>query len=300
MFLANFLIALREGVEASLVVGLLIAYLVKFNRKDRLPALWLGVAVGALVPLGLGAYMTWGPYTLEFWAQEVLGGVLSLVAAAFITWMIFWMANNAKALSAGLEEKTQTALSSHKASAIAWLALLTVGREGIETALLVWSTVRSAAQTNVIMPAIGMICGLVVAIVIGWLFYAGATRINLRSFFKVTSFFLVLVAAGICLYGIGDLQEAGVLPGHGIALFDLSGYFDTPAHPWLRTDAWYFVLLTAMFNVELAPTLLQVLGYVLYLLVVFPIFWRVYGSKKSNAPVKEYTDQNLNLGSAAV
>lgn len=99
IFVANFLIALREGVEAALVVGILIAYIYKVGRKDIMPKLWLGVALAAVIPLGLGVWWTWGPYTITFQTQEILGGSLSIVAMAFVTWMIFWMGKNSRKLA---------------------------------------------------------------------------------------------------------------------------------------------------------------------------------------------------------
>ncbi|WPF66534.1 MULTISPECIES: iron uptake transporter permease EfeU [unclassified Corynebacterium] len=273
MFLANFLIALREGVEACLIVGILVASLVKMNRRDMLPHLWLGVGLAAVVPLVAGAAMTWGPYTLTFQAQEIVGGVLSLVAAAMITWMILWMSQHAGHLSADLRAQTATAVENSSAWALVWLAALSVGREGLETAVFVWATVRATADGGLWQPTLGVVSGLAVAVVIGWLIYRGTARINLGRFFTVTGYLLVLVAAGIVSYGLGDLQEAGVIPGWGVSAYDLSGYFDGHI-PGVHPGAWWFVLAEAMFNVNLAPTVVQVVGWVSYLLVVLPLLWR--------------------------
>lgn len=272
VFLANFLIALREGVEASLIVGILVASLVKMNRRDMLPYLWLGVGIAAAVPLIAGAAMTWGPYTLTFQAQEIVGGVLSLVAAAMITGMILWMSQHAGQLSADLRAQTTTALEGSSAWAIVWLAALSVGREGLETAIFVWATVRATADGGLWQPTLGVVAGLVVAAVIGWLVYRGTARINLGKFFTFTGYLLIVVAAGIVAYGLGDLQEAGVIPGWGTSAYDLSGYFDGHI-PGVHPSAWWFVLAEAMFNVNLAPTVVQVVGWVSYLAVALPMFW---------------------------
>ena len=112
MFLANFLIALREGVEAALIVGVVAAYLVKVGRRNLLPKVWLGVIIAAALPLSLGAIMTWGPYTLSFQAQEILGGTLSLVAVAMVTWMILWMSSNSRQFARKLREDTAAQLAS--------------------------------------------------------------------------------------------------------------------------------------------------------------------------------------------
>ncbi|KQB87435.1 iron uptake transporter permease EfeU [Corynebacterium lowii] len=272
MFLANFLIALREGVEASLIVGILVASLVKMDRRDVLPRLWLGVALAAFVPLLAGALMTWGPYTLTFQAQEILGGLLSLVAVAMITGMVLWMSQNSRELSKSLNEQTATALNNSSGWGIVWIAVISVGREGLETAIFVWATVRATADGGLWQPTLGVISGLLVAVLIGWLVYRGTARINLGRFFTLTGYLLIVVAAGIVSYGLGDLQEAGVIPGWGVSAYDLSPYFDGHI-PGVHPGAWWFVLAEAMFNVNLAPTVVQVVGWVSYLLIVLPLFW---------------------------
>lgn len=281
MFLANFLIALREGVEASLIVGVLVASVAKMDRRDLLPKLWLGVGLAALIPLAAGAIMTWGPYTLTFQAQETLGGGLSLVAVAMLTWMIFWMAGHSRELTSNLREQTRAAVESASAWALIWIAVVSVGREGLETAIFVWATVKATAQGGLLAPSLGVLTGLIVAIFIGWLVYRGSTRINLGAFFFVTGLLLIFVAAGITSYGIGDLQEASALPGWGVSAYDISGYFDGHI-PGVTPDAWWFVLLEAMFNVNLSPTWLQVIGWALYLVIVLPLFI-VQSRKKKTA-----------------
>lgn len=281
IFFANFLIALREGVEASLIVGIIVAYIVKTKRQAVLPKLWIGVILGAIIPLGIGAYMTWGPYTLTFQAQEIIGGGLSIVAAIFVTWMIFWMARNSRLLSQEMTLKTEAALTSGSTMALVWIAILSVGREGIETAVFVWATVKSTAEESILQPTLGMLAGLIVAIVIGYLIYTGASHINLSLFFKTTGFLLILVAAGVVSYGVGDLQEAGVLPGHAIYIYDVTPYFDQGAHSWLSVNSWWFVLLQAMFNVNLQPTHLQFFAWLLYLIITIPLFIYRYKGRQN-------------------
>ncbi len=289
MFLANFLIALREGVEAALIVGILIAYITKMDRREVLPKLWLGVALAAAIPLAAGAFMTWGPYTLTFQAQEILGGSLSLLAVAMVTWMIFWMAKHSRQLSGDLRAQADTALKG-TGWGIVWLAIISVGREGIETALFVWATVKATQQSGVMAPVLGVVCGLIVSIIIGWLVYTGTARINLSKFFKVTGVLLIIVAAGIVSYGIGDLQEASVLPGWGNWLYDLSPYFDG-SNPLLRVDALWFVLAEAMFNFNLSPTHLQAAGWALYLVITLPIFLKI----SAQSPKKDHKDHHEKL-----
>lgn len=283
MFLANFLIALREGVEAALIVGILVAFVTKMNRRDVLPKLWLGVALAALIPLGIGIYMTWGPYTLSFQAQEILGGSLSLVAVGMVTWMILWMGNHSHEMSGDLQSKATKVLSTGSGWGIVWLAIISVGREGIETAVFVWATVKATAKEGVFQPTLGVISGLIVAIIIGWLIFKGGVRINLGAFFKVTGILLIFVAAGIVSYGIGDLQEAGVLPGWGNWLYDLSSLFDGHI-TGLSATSWWFVLAEAIFNVNLSPTHLQAAGWLLYLVIVLPLFLKVMAPARRKAP----------------
>ena len=262
MFLANLLIALREGLEAALVVSIIVAYLVKSDRRDALPKLWLGVGLAALVPLVAGAIMTWGPKTLTFQAQEILGGLLSFVAVGLVTWMIFWMGKNARELKGELEGSLSKTLAEGGSGwGVVWIAVVAVGREGVETALFVWATVRSSIETSIMQTTAGVVTGLVLAIVLGVLIYQGAVRINLRIFFAVTGYFLIVVAAGIVAYGIGDLQEAGLLPGHTSHAWDLSSYLPANTSPL----HWLYVLLEAMFQLNLQPSVLQVLGWRLYI-----------------------------------
>ena len=272
MFLANFLIALREGVEAALIVGVVAAYLVKVGRRNLLPKVWFGVIIAAALPLSLGAIMTWGPYTLSFQAQEILGGTLSLVAVAMVTWMILWMSSNSRQFARKLREDTAAQLASGSEWGVVWIAFIAVAREGIETALFVWATIKSSAENAIAAPALGVVTGLLVAVVIGWLIYTGAARINLSIFFNITGLLLIFVAAGIVSYGIGDLQEASVIPGWGTPIYDSTAYLDGSVYSWLTTSSWWWTLLEAMFNVNASPTHLQLIGWVLYIVIILPLF----------------------------
>lgn len=268
IFVANFLIALREGVEAALVVGILIAYIYKVGRKDIMPKLWLGVALAAVIPLGLGVYWTWGPYTITFQTQEILGGSLSIVAMAFVTWMIFWMGKNSRKLAQSVRTQAEEALDAGNVIGLVWLAIISVGREGAETAVFVWATVKSSGEQGVVGPAAGVLLGLVAAIVVGYLIYKGSVLIDIHKFFAVTGYLLIFVAAGIVMYGVKDLQEAGVIPGYAVNLYNFADVIKDIA------GAWWFVLLRAFFNLDIlfAPTIAQLGAWVAYLAVVLPLF----------------------------
>ena len=276
--LANYLIGLREGLEAALVVGILLAYIVKIERRDLLPAVWLGVAAAAGISIAFGALLTFGPSRLTFEAQEAIGGTLSIIAVALITWMIFWMARMARYIKADLHAKLDGAISAG-AGAVFVVAILAVGREGLETALFLWVGAQ-AAQTSSAGPLIGAALGLATSFAIGWAIYRGALKLNLRTFFAWTGLFLIVIAAGVLAYGIHDLQEAGILPGLNNLAFDVSATI--PPSSTLGT------LLKGVFNFSPATTWLQAIAWVAYIVPVTFLFVRlVWGS----APPSARTDR---------
>ncbi len=258
----------------ALIVSILIAYVVKVGRRDVLSKLWIGVGVALVVPLTIGAVLTWGPYGMSFEAQEVVGGLLSLVAVGFVTWMIFWMGKTARTMKSTLQNKLDSVLVG-AGWGVVLLAVLSVGREGIETALFVWATVDGAGGSW--QPFAGALLGMATAAVLGFLLYRGMVRINLGSFFTWTSAFLIVVAAGVFAYGIGDLQEAGVLPD-GAHAYDLSGL--------IPTSSWYGTALAGVVNFTPSPTWLQVIAWVGYVGVVGAFYLRQHRSASRPAPAK--------------
>ena len=264
---ANFLIGLREGLEASLVVSILIAYLVKTGRQQLLPRIWLGVGLAVAISLGFGALLTFGPKGLTFTAQEAIGGSLSIVAVAFVTWMIFWMARTARAMSGELRSAIDRAAEAGRWS-LAVVALLAVGREGLETAIFLWAATQAAAGTtgSSTQPLIGAVVGLAVAVGLGYLVFRGAVKINLSRFFFWTGIFLIFVAAGVLSYGVHDLQEAGILPGLNTLAFDVSRT--------IPPTSWYGTLLKGVFNFSPATSVLEAVVWVLYVVPVLTIFVR--------------------------
>jgi len=259
--LANFLIGLREGLEAALVVGILIAYVIKINRTDVLPRIWTGVGIAVAISLGTGAILTFGAYGLSFEAQELIGGGLSIIATAFVTWMIFWMLRAARGLSKDLRHDVDT----HLAGAgwgLVLVAFLAVGREGIETALFIWAAVRASGST--VLPLAGAGLGILVAVILGYLIYRGVVRINLSRFFTYTGIFLIVVAGGVLAYGVHDLQEAGVLPGLNSLAFDVSAA--------IPPGSWYGTLLKGVFNFSPATTWLEAITWLAYVGTVLTVF----------------------------
>ncbi|MGK5692873.1 iron uptake transporter permease EfeU [Streptomyces sp. URMC 128] len=272
---ANFLIGLREGLEATLVVCILVALLVKTDRRDALRPVWTGVGIAVGLSLAFGAILEYGSQQLTFEAQEILGGSLSIVAVALVTWMVFWMRRTARHLKAELQGKLDQALAVGTGALVA-TAFLAVGREGLETALFVWRAVKSTGDGTA-QPLIGVTLGLTAAVVMGWLFYRGALRINLAKFFTWTGAMLVLVAAGVLAYGVHDLQEAEVLPGLSTKAFDISAT--------IPPDTWYATLLKGTLNFQPDPTVLQVVVWTLYLIPTLALFFAP--SKAVPAPLSQ-------------
>ncbi|MDQ0736637.1 iron uptake transporter permease EfeU [Arthrobacter agilis] len=260
---ANYLIGLREGLEAALVVVILVAYLVKIGRKDLLPGIWCGVSLAAALSLGFGALLTYGTHGLTFEAQEAIGGSLSIIAVGLVTWMVFWMARTAKNLRGELHGQVDRHLAAGGKGLVV-VAFLAVGREGLETALFIWSAVQATGQTT--QPILGAALGLTSAVVLGWMFYRGMLRINLSMFFTWTGGMLIIVAAGVLSYGIHDLQEAGILPGLGNLMFDVSAA--------VPPSSWYGTLLKGTVNFSPATTWLEGIAWLAYTIPTMTLFIR--------------------------
>ncbi|GIH23794.1 iron transporter [Acrocarpospora phusangensis] len=270
---ASYLIGLREGLEATLVVSILVAFLVKSDRRDKLPLVWTGVAAAVALSVGFGALLSFTAAHLAFEQQELFEAVASIAATVFVTWMIFWMRGAARRISADLRAKLGEALEVGSV-AVAVMAFLAVVREGLETSLLFFASAQGAAATAT--PLIGITLGLLTSIVIGWGLYASAIRVNLTKFFTWTGILLILVAGGILKYGVHDLQEAGILPGLNTLAFDISAVLDP--------SAWYSALLSGMFNITAAPSVLETIAWTAYVLPVMFLFLRPAAPAKVAAP----------------
>jgi high-affinity iron transporter len=269
--LANFLIGLREGLEAGLVAGILIAYLRKIGRRDVLPRLWIGVGAAVALSLGVGALLTWGPTGLSFQAQETLAGVLSILSVGLVTWMILWMARNARDLKGGLQTKMAAAIAGGGLG-IVLLGFITVGREGVETALFIWANVNQSGVA--VLSTIGAFLGIAAAIALSYLIFTGFVRINLSTFFTWTGLFLIVIAAGVFADGIGALQAAAVVPGVDNIAYSLATV--------IPPDSWYDTLLGGIFNFTPEPTWAQFIGWIFYSAVVSIAFFG--SSRKRSEP----------------
>ncbi|MDR7086670.1 high-affinity iron transporter [Aeromicrobium panaciterrae] len=266
--LANFLIGLREGLEASLIVSILVAYLVKSKRRHEIRYVWIGVSSALVLVVAVFSAINVAFDQLSFKTQEIVGGTMSILAAGLVTWMIFWMRRTARSLKSELEGQMSAALGPF---ALATVAFVTVGREGLETAAIIWSTIKGSTTAQ---PFVGATGGILVAVILGFLIYRGAIRINLSTFFTITGALLIIVAAGVLAYGIFDLQEARVLPGFSDRVFDISST--------IPPDSWYGTLLKGTINFQPDPSWLQVIAWVGYLV---PVLW-LYLRKPKPAAAK--------------
>ncbi|KNY07286.1 high-affinity Fe2+/Pb2+ permease [Microbacterium sp. GCS4] len=294
--LATFLIGLREGLEAALVVGILVAYLRRLGRKDALPRMWAGVGLAIALALGIGAILTFGAYSLTFEAQELIGGLMSLLAVGMVTWMIFWMQKAGRTMKATLEGGIDRALTQGGIWALVAIGFVSVAREGIETTLLLWSMVQSFGDAPSAL--LGAVLGLLTAVLVGWLLARGAVRLDLRRFFLWTSGFLVVVAAGVLAYAVMDLQEAGALPGPFTALAPVDALTGAVATGWSAFPfGWAFdvsaviapgqtlaTILQATIGFMPRMTWLQVVAWAAYMLVVGFLFVRGVRSRRPVTP----------------
>jgi len=255
------LIGLREGLETAIVVTILVAFLVKSDRRDALKWVWLGVTAAVVMTIGVFLVIQFGENTISGLAAEAIAGIASLVAVAIVTTMVLWMKRAAATMSGELRGDMARALETG-GLAVLTLAFLAVGREGVETALFM----VGYAEADTLWPLVGLIVGVLIAIAIAYGMYIGAVRINLAKFFSYTGAFLVVVAAGILSYGIGALQTVGWLPGLANKAFDITS--------WFNWSSWYGEVIQGIFNVTPTPTILQFVLWLAYLVIVLALFLR--------------------------
>ena len=275
----NLLIGLREGLEAGLVVSILLAALRKTAAAaaEAAPAgagtprtarvstapVWLGVLAAVMLAAAFAAVLSLSASELPSGAQEAVGGLLSVLAVGLVTGMVFWMRRTAATLAAHLRGEVERAVAIG-AGALTLTAFLAVGRESLETTLFLWTAAQATGSTA--GPIVGAALGLAAAVTLCWLLYRRAIRLNVGVFFNRTAIALIVIAAGVLAYGLGDLQDAGLLPGHRWVAFDLTAHVDP--------GSWWVTVVTGI--TELAPrmTVLQVVAWLAYLAVVIPAFIR--------------------------
>ena len=256
--LSTFIIALREGLEAALIIGILVAYILKTDRRHLLAPLWSGVAAAIAGSIGLGLILSKTSEELTERAEKLFVGTTSFLAVALVTWMVFWMKRTARTLKADLHGKVDSALRTGPL-ALAGAAFFAVIREGLETALFVYTNFKTIADTR--SAALGLILGFAVAISLGYLIFKSAIKLDLSKFFRYTGVALVVVAAGVLSYGVHEFQELGWLPGGesyawdvsslipkdsllGATLGGLVGFDNTTS--WLQLGIWTIYLTTVL------------------------------------------------------
>lgn len=254
--LSTFIIALREGLEASLIVGILVAYLKKTGRTQLLRPLWIGVSGAILLSLGVGAALNLTSSELGDRNEEIFAGTASLLAVIFVTAMVFWMKGAARTLRTELHGKLDA--SGLGALAVAATAFFAVVREGLETALFLYSNFSTAGTSA--GPAAGLVLGLAAAVLLGYLLYRRAVSFNLGRFFKITGIALIVVAAGVLAYGVGEFQELGWLPGQDSLAWNINS--------WLSPDSLIAGLLAGSIGFSTTMSWLQVGFWLCYLVSV--------------------------------
>jgi high-affinity iron transporter len=272
---AAFLITLREGIEAALVISIILAYLKAIGRVDRSGLVWAGAAIAIAVSLVAGVILNYTVGAISETSErtaEIIEGIGSLLAVAVLTWMIFWMRRQAKHIKGELQERVDLALASGSGLALAALAFFVVVREGLETVLFLFGTIQEEVVGSVALGYVGAALGLALAVLLGVLIYKGGIRLNLRTFFKVTGALILIVAAGLFAYGIHELQEVGWITVGTSTAFDIGGV--------LSDEGGLGALLRAMFGYNADPSILEFGGWIGYLLVTGFLFFRPYREER--------------------
>jgi high-affinity iron transporter len=271
--LSTFIIALREGLEAALIVGILVAYLVKTGRKALLAPLWAGVAVAVVVSLATGAFLTFTSTELSPRGEEFFAGTTSFLAVGFVTWMVFWMKRTARHLKGQLEGQMSTAVLAGPL-ALAAAAFFAVVREGLETSLFIYANFKTVSSTP--SATVGLVLGLGLAITLGYLIYRSSIKINLSKFFNYTGIALVVVAAGVLSYGIHEYQELGWLPGADFFVWDVTSV--------IAKESLIGSVLAGTIGFDTTTSLLQFVLWAAYLAIVLSLYLKPATSKPE--PVK--------------
>lgn len=255
--LASFLLSLREGIEAALIIGIVLGALRKLDRSHMVPAVWYGAFAAVLVSLVTGILLTSFGLSLEGAAEQIFEGLAMLLAAGVLTWMIFWMNRQARSIKGELELGVHQATSTGGARGLFGLAFLAVVREGVELALFLTAATFASDPRSTIL---GSLFGLGVAVLLGWGLFASTLRLDLRRFFQVTGFLLILFAAGLVAHGVHEFNEVGWIPSVVEHVWDVN--------PILDENSTLGLLLKALFGYNGNPSLTEVLSYAAYFVVI--------------------------------
>jgi high-affinity iron transporter len=255
---AALLITLREGIEGVLIITILLAYLRRLDRQDKAHLVWWGTGLAVAVSVAVAAVIFIAAAEFDGTGEQIFEGTASLLAVGVLTWMIFWMRRQGAKVRSELQHRVDEALLGG-GYALAGLAFVVVLREGVETALFVFGVDKAAANGTggTLAGIVGAIVGLAIAAIIGVAIYKGSVKLNMRVFFRVTGGVLLVVAAGLLAFAVGEFQEAGLLPGIGAIAFDVSGV--------LPDASGIGAVLHSLIGYRAAPTLLEVVAWIGYL-----------------------------------
>ena len=260
-----FLLMLREGLEAALIVAIVLAYLRTFGRKEQFRTVWAGVAGGVLVAVVAGFVIFQAVGGLEGETEEIVEGVIAFTAVGVLTWMIFWMARQARKIKGDLQAKVDAALATGSGTALALIAFVAIMREGLESALFLLSATVGQESNGAVF--VGGLIGLAAAAAIGYLVYIGSRRVNLRTFFRVTGMLVLLFAAGLLAKGIHEFQEVGYIPTALEHVYDVSSV--TLLNP---DESTFGDFLKGLFGWSPNPSIEMIVGYFAYLIPVGATF----------------------------
>ncbi len=267
--LPTFLLSLREGLEAALIIGIVLGAVSKIHRKDLIPSVWLGALSAVAVSILTAVVLTSFGMSLEERAEQIFEGITMLIAAGILTWMIFWMGKQARFLKSELEDGVNKAASSTGKRAVFMLAFMAVVREGVELAIFITAAFfagdPSQVMNNTIQTLAGTILGLGTAVLLGYTIFATTVRLDLRKFFQVTGILLILFAAGLVAHGVHEFNEVGWIPSLIDHVYDMNMFLDE--------NSIAGQLLKTLFGYNGNPSLTEMIAYFAYIIVT-SIFWR--------------------------
>ena len=267
------LITLREGLEMALILIIVLSYVKGIGRTDLFPRIWLGVALAAIPSVLAGGILFSLGKGLEGKSEEVFEGFAMLLAVLVLSWMIVWMKTHSAYIRSGIEGQLGEAISRGSVFALVAIPFLAVGREGVETALFLFTASKTASPLET---TVGGFLGLSAAIALGWMLYHSSRRINLRALFNVTGILLILFAAGLLAHGIHELQEAGLLPIVIEHVWDTNGVLDEKSQ--------LGSMLKGLFGYNGNPSLVEVIAYPVYAIVALVFFVRPVPRLEARTP----------------
>jgi high-affinity iron transporter len=259
--ITSLVLSLREGLEAALIIGIVLGALRRIGRLDLNRPVWAGVFSAFVISLLAALLLRAVDKELEGAAEKIFEGVTLLLAAGVLTWMIFWMRRQSGRMKSELEGKVNQAVNLNGAGAVYFLALISVLREGIELALYLTA---SSLTSSVLQTLLGTAIGLFTAFLLGYFLYNTTLHLNLRRFFQVTAVILILFAAGLVAHSVAEFNDAGIIPAIISPIWNLN--------PLLNDNSMVGVIFSTLFGYHGSPSLTEALSYSIYILVTLFVF----------------------------